>query len=488
MNTERLEHLISRWRDGEISDSESDELNELLRQSKEARKLFSREATLHGLLSVAVADEVVESVSDLSAARTLAATNTLLTRKSAALAAALSALAAGILVAIGMTWIVSRNAAPHGESEPIIAKILSREDAAWESALPTAVGSELSAGTLTLKAGVATILFRSGVKVSLEAPAQLELIDPMRGRINHGAAVIDVPDSAIGFVIETPDGYAVDYGTKFAVLVDAEKEKSDFELIEGEISVHHPGSGEELRLSKKRDAATIVDDTLFAGSAKRNESPTRVPSASDRERRVRLQADILSSVLKNQNRHRKWHSNILKSNMLSARKAPGGRFDHYSLLAFDLPDFEDAPIESASFRVNLVPGTAGFSLRLPETCHFRIYGIADEKLQQWKSGVVWDEAPSIDDGVLLGRFEIPRSKQRGIFGISGPRLLRFLNENQGKRVTLVLYRETQQLETGPGDTHLFAGYVHPESVGPIIEMVVGGQRSASNSRSQNESD
>ena len=32
--------------------------------------------------------------------------------------------------------------------------------------------------------------------------------------------MVEVPERAIGFVLETPDGYAIDYGTRFAVAVD----------------------------------------------------------------------------------------------------------------------------------------------------------------------------------------------------------------------------------------------------------------------------
>ena len=55
----------------------------------------------------------------------------------------------------------------------------------------------------------------------LEAPAQLELVSTMRCRLLDGVALMDVPDSAIGFVVEAPSGYAIDYGTRFAVTVDS---------------------------------------------------------------------------------------------------------------------------------------------------------------------------------------------------------------------------------------------------------------------------
>ena len=87
--------------------------------------------------------------------------------------------------------------------------------------MPTTPGSALTAGYLKLTSGIATIQFKSGAKVVLEAPAHLVLETPMRGRLLAGSAVIDVPKTAIGFVMEAPGGYAVDLGTQFAVSVNA---------------------------------------------------------------------------------------------------------------------------------------------------------------------------------------------------------------------------------------------------------------------------
>ena len=142
-----------------------------------------------------------------------------------------------------------------------IAPLVSSENAAWESQLPTTPGSELRSGRLKLKSGLATIRFHSGAEVVLEAPAELELLTPMRGKVHSGAAVVDVPDEAIGFVMETPEGYAVDYGTKFAVRVNRDEQLSDFEILEGEIVVHHPKTDEQVRLTGQGKAASVSPQT-----------------------------------------------------------------------------------------------------------------------------------------------------------------------------------------------------------------------------------
>ena len=76
-------------------------------------------------------------------------------------------------------------------------------------------------------------------------------------------------------------------------------------------------------------------------------------------------------------------------------------------------------------------------------------------------------------GVLLGTFEIPRSTNRGSFGLANEQLLEFLKQNSGRSVTLILVRLTTQIEgEGPGLTHMFASDSHPEAVGPLLELTV----------------
>ena len=64
------------------------------------------------------------------------------------------------------------------------------------------------------------------------------------------------------FVLETPDGYAVDFGTRFAVSINGNRKTSEFELIEGEIEVHHAASSKSMRLDKVGAAASVSVDSV----------------------------------------------------------------------------------------------------------------------------------------------------------------------------------------------------------------------------------
>lgn len=345
-----------------------------------------------------------------------------------------------------------------------VAALVSSENAAWESALPTTPGAALVPGRLKLKSGIATVRFNSGAEVILEAPAQLEVISPMRGKLIDGAAVINVPESAIGFVIETPDGYAIDYGTRFAVQVDPAANRSDFELIEGEIAVHHPGTGREVRLTEPHKTVSVREDSVHIVDL---ENQSKSPDAAGEVVRIGT-AGRATSVIRNNKRHK-----YLAPETLAVKTTENGKWDHRSFFEFDLSKLDVSRIKAARLRLNLVPSQRGFASRLPVVNRFGVYGLTNADKADWVMDSLWEDAPTPQDGRLLGTFEVLRSQQRGNFGIGGADLVRFLQEFPGQAVTLILVRETTQVEgERPGLTHMFASDVHPEVVGPLLEITL----------------
>ena len=104
---------------------------------------------------------------------------------------------------------------------------------------------------------------------------------------------------------------------------------------------------------------------------------------------------------------------------------------------------------------------------------FGIYGLVNPGKADWVIDSTWEAAPAPEDGVLLGTFEILRSQQRGTFGIANKMLVDFLQRFPGQSVTLILVRETTQIEGNvPGLTHLFGSDANPETVGPLLELTV----------------
>lgn len=146
-------------------------------------------------------------------------------------------------------------------------------------------------------------------------------------------------------------------------------------------------------------------------------------------------------------------------------------WSHHSFFEFDLRNVDLDQFSSARLRLNLVPSTRGFASRLPKINRFGIYGLTNEEKDDWEFGGLWEDSPGPDDGVLLGTFEVPRSVQRGTFGIENDELIDFLRTKRDRPITLILVRETKEIKgDGSGLVHLFAADSHPEAVGPMLEF------------------
>lgn len=436
--------LIHRYLLGEATEAEVEELDRLLAAVPELRRKLILEArTDAGLREIAL--ERLAEPSSLEG-KTISP----IFRPMAWIA-----IAAAVVMMAALTW--TQASKPNS-----IATLVSNENAAWESSLPTMPGSELTPGLLKLKSGVATIRFHSGAELILEAPAELELIDRLRCRLVTGAAVVEAPESARGFTIETPDGYAVDYGTQFAVRVNLDERTSDFELIKGEIAVHHSESGEEVRLTDQGKTASVSKQAMLVTDVNAEESPVEDPTNI-----LRLRTNgRLGSVRRNPMIE-------TRPEILVARRSNSGRHNAHSFFAFDLSAVDWSQAESAQLRLNLVPSAAGFAARLPRINRFAIYGLTNAAKADWKSNGAWDDAPQPEDGVLLGYFEIPRSQKRGSFSVRSHELLEFLKARQDGEATLILTRETTFVAgTGKGLTHTFASDSHPEATGPTLEFSI----------------
>ncbi|PHR88337.1 MAG: iron dicitrate transport regulator FecR [Blastopirellula sp.] len=437
--------LIHRYLIGDITEPELKELELLLENDSVLRREFALNATIETGLREIAFERTVEKPIPERHSRNSIKTNLLVP-------IILVGLAASLLIGFTFNSILF--------TPKTIATLISSENASWESSLPTTPGSELVPGTLNLKSGIATLQFSSGAEVMLEAPASLILLTSMRGKLVEGTAVMNVPEQAVGFVIETPDGYVVDYGTQFAVRVSQKMKQSDFELIKGEIVVHHPQSGKELRLTQQGKTVRIAEQTLVESDEDTNEQ------AGDQPRVIRIGTRRRTNSV-----HREGKTQFLHRDLLSVKKTNSGRHDQYSFFSFDLSEANLKQVDSANLRLNLVHSNRGYAARLPKINRFAIYGLTNQDNENWEIGCEWNAAPKPEDGVLLGTFEIPRSQQRGTFSINTEQLQSFINSRPGRKITFILVRETTQIEGfGPGLTHTFASASHPEAVGPTLEF------------------
>ena len=185
MNSKQLQRLIDAWCNNDLSEDQADRLNQILRESEEARRTFSAEAELHGLLHCAAAEDAVDRVANMASVNAHAGNahagnahvgnaRQLRGWRAGWLQFA-SVIAATLVLAWGIQWWWMSSTKPN-----VVATLASSENAAWESVLPTTPGSKLPPGLLDLRTGIATIQFNSGANVIVEAPARLELVSSMR--------------------------------------------------------------------------------------------------------------------------------------------------------------------------------------------------------------------------------------------------------------------------------------------------------------------
>ncbi len=450
---DRLEELMDLYHDDELCEGLTSELSQLLMDSDEARKVFVADARFRGLIHLAVLERAMTDASQPRYAGHVPSWR----QPKIVIGMALLTVAAVCLLMLSVMFN-QENRVEH------IATLISSEDAAWESDLPTSPGSTLGEGVLRLKSGVATIRFESGAEVVLSSPAQLELISDMKGKLVSGAAVVDVPESAIGFVVETPSAYAVDHGTRFTVRVRPDKGLAEFEVLEGEISVHHRAVDEPLKPGTDQvvsaDAHGMVvrdlseqDLDLSSGSSPQKEV-VRI-GTNGRAASVRRKGD------------RDWFS----PKTLQVKSTPRQKWDRRIILSFDLAEVDLADVESARLRLNHVESEPAPNANLPVASTFLVYGMTNLSKNDWRTTDSWDDAPSVEDCNLLGQFVIPRSQKRGSVLFGSNSFFDYLGTRSGSVATFVLVQQAEDnVGKGRFRPHSFAGDAHPEAVGPRLEF------------------
>ena len=94
-------------------------------------------------------------------------------------------------------------------------------------------GDLLAAGRLVLRSGRITLGLLSGVTLTLEGPADLELLSIDRVHCRRGKLRTRVPRGAEGFIVSTPGSAVVDLGTEFGLNVAADG-KAHLMVFKGE--------------------------------------------------------------------------------------------------------------------------------------------------------------------------------------------------------------------------------------------------------------
>jgi hypothetical protein len=137
-----------------------------------------------------------------------------------------------VVADIGRRWFPSE-----------VATLRSSMQAQWmDSAVPKS-GDRLTRHKkpLRLAQGMVDIVFDSGAEAVIEAPAQFRLKSINRIELQSGRVFAEVPPSARGFTVDTPQASIVDMGTQFGVKVESGI-SSDLHLFKGKASLTPAGA------------------------------------------------------------------------------------------------------------------------------------------------------------------------------------------------------------------------------------------------------
>jgi hypothetical protein len=86
-----------------------------------------------------------------------------------------------------------------------------------------------------LREGIAQIEFDNHAKVTIESPAEFEIVTGDQIKLNYGRLYAAVPQSAIGFAVGTTSVRIIDLGTEFGVKADSEA-VTELHVIKGKTS------------------------------------------------------------------------------------------------------------------------------------------------------------------------------------------------------------------------------------------------------------
>ncbi len=165
-------------------------------------------------------------------------------RKLVSLPARMFALAAIVLLALG--WFALPTGDTIDGSSEVIAHVTHQVGAVWMNDHVTDDG-RIKVGLLDLKSGFVRLDFDNGASVTLQGPAGYEISGPMETRLHHGVLTARIPESVIGFTVETSAMDVVDLGTAFGVSVNSAG-VTDVSVFQGSVEVRPTGSRSDLVL------------------------------------------------------------------------------------------------------------------------------------------------------------------------------------------------------------------------------------------------
>lgn len=231
---------------GSATETEMRALNELLRSDSRAQdeylfrvELHTRLASDRDLFSQPQDAAVACTLPDISA---ITRRNTLsfepaapTSKRKMARVLALAACLVFTSVGVWSLWF-KQPATRTGTTSAAVAMLIRTVDARWDhNTEAVRVGSALEPGWLRLKSGLAQVVFYSGARVVIEGPAELQLVSPTEANCPTGRLLVEVPEPARGFRLETDQLNVLDLGTAFGI--NATRTRTEVHVFQGKVEL-----------------------------------------------------------------------------------------------------------------------------------------------------------------------------------------------------------------------------------------------------------
>ena len=245
MNSDRLDELIQKYVQGNLAESEVEELSRHLQQDEaiEARRKLRLALKADAYLEEAAAEMGQEADWNEPVTESKVLSRKPRIWKMVGVAASIAA-----VITVGfLGWFRQSETLPI-RSRLGVARVIRIEGNGTAGKDRIVVDrAELFAGEdLAMQQGTIELAFReTGVHVIATAPLKMKLNNNQHVSLHEGQVKLVVPPQGVGFVVDTDERKFVDLGTSF--VVTANSEGSEVLVLDGKISVdEHDGTSEDL--------------------------------------------------------------------------------------------------------------------------------------------------------------------------------------------------------------------------------------------------
>ena len=235
--------LIQEMLDGALGDDQRADLLKHVESDDAVRKRYLDQIATHTALQAVLADCLPQRVGVPNAVDVETRSAVALKSRWPTVAAIASMAATVMLLVCGIAylWMWSQNPPIVQSVDTPHVAVVTQSVGAYDGEVAIRSGQQVMSGQLSLDRGLVRLDFVSGASVVIEGPAKIEVVDEMRVVLLRGVVTATIPESAIGFVVDTETAHVVDLGTAFGVSV-GDDGTTDVCVFEGEVSVSRNGS------------------------------------------------------------------------------------------------------------------------------------------------------------------------------------------------------------------------------------------------------